>query len=192
MTPDESGSPEIGTAGVVEAVNRSARHDFSKGTVAVIRLVAGLGVDADAHQGSTDQHRSHVARDPTTANRRQVHLIQAELFDELRGRGFEIRAGDIGENVTTRGVALLELPTGARLRVGRSAVVELTGLRNPCQQLDRFAAGLMQAVLERDAAGNLVRKSGVMAIVVEGGEVRGGDPIRIELPLPPYRPLVPV
>ena len=177
---------------VVTAVSRSARHSFSKPTQLVIRLVAGLGVEGDAHMGETVKHRARVARDPSQPNLRQVHLMHTELFEELRAAGFRVAAGELGENVTTRGVDLLGLPTGARLRLGESAVVEVTGLRNPCVQIDKFQKGLMAAVLGRDADGNLVRKSGVMAIVLAGGEVHPGDPIAVELPPGPHRPLAPV
>ena len=173
----------------VIAVNRDANHDFSKDTVTVIRLVAGLGVEGDAHAGATVKHRSRVKRDPTVPNLRQVHLMHAELHDELNGKGFLVGAGVLGENVTTRGIDLLGLPTGTRLRLGREAVVEVTGLRNPCYQLDDYQKGLMAACLDRDADGNLIRKAGVMAIVIEGGDVRAGDPIAIELPPAPHRRL---
>jgi MOSC domain-containing protein YiiM len=177
---------------IVVAVSRSPAHTFSKRVEESIRLVAGLGVEGDAHLGATVKHRSRVARDPTQPNLRQVHLIHAELHDELRACGFEVSAGEMGENVTTRGVDLLGLPTGARLFLGDTAVVEVTGLRNPCAQLDRFQPGLMAAVLGRDEQGGLVRKAGVMAIVLTGGTVRIGDPIRVELPPRPHRALEPV
>lgn len=178
--------------GVVTAVSRSTAHTFSKANRCGIRLLTGLGVEGDAHLGETVKHRSHVARDPTQPNLRQVHLIHAELHDELRSRGFDVSAGRMGENITTRGIDLLGLPTGARLRLGGTAVVEVTGLRNPCSQLDGLRSGLMAAVLERDEDGNLIRKSGVMATVVADGEVRRGDPIRIGLPPKPHLPLEPV
>jgi MOSC domain-containing protein YiiM len=177
---------------VVVAVSRSARHTRAKANEQQIRLVAGHGVDGDAHAGETVKHRSRVRRDPTQPNLRQVHLIHAELHDELREAGFEVSPGEMGENVTTRGVDLLALPTGARLRLGESAVVEVTGLRNPCVQLDEMQAGLMAAVLDRDDTGNLVRKSGVMGVVLAGGEVRPGDPIDVEPPPEPHRALEPV
>jgi len=178
--------------GIIEAVSRSDGHTFGKTNRDAIRLLAGLGVEDDAHQGVTVKHRSRVARDPTQPNLRQVHLIHAELHDELGARGFTVRAGEMGENVTTRGVDLLALPVGARLHLGGDAVVEVTGLRNPCVQLDRFQPGLMAAVLDRDAHGGLVRKAGVMAIVLAGGDVRPGDPVRVELPAGPHRTLEPV
>jgi len=139
--------------------------------------------------GTTVKHRSRVAVDPTQPNLRQVHLIHAELHDELRAAGFNILAGQMGENITTRGIAVLGLPTGTRLHIGDTAVVEVTGLRNPCAQLDQFQPGLKAAVLGRDEQGNLIRKAGIMGIVLTSGAVKGGDHIHIELPAPPYRPL---
>ena len=177
---------------VVTAVSSSARHGFSKVDQPVVRLVAGLGVEGDAHAGVTVQHLSRVRRDPTQPNLRQVHLIPAELHDELAGAGFVVGPGDMGENVTTRGVDLLALPAGAVLRLGADAVIEVTGLRNPCAQLDRFQAGLLAAVLDRDADGQLVRKAGVMGVVRSGGDVRPGDSIEIDCPPGPHRPLSPV
>jgi len=178
--------------GVVTAVSRSARHTLTKPNQDNIRLLAGLGVEGDAHSGTTVKHRSRVARDPSQPNLRQVHLVHAELHDTLKEQGFAVGAGQMGENVTTRGIDLLGLPTGARLRLGDTAIIEVTGLRNPCAQLDRIQPGLMGATLERAADGSLIRKAGIMAVVVEGGEVRPGDPIRIELPPDPHRPLTPV
>ncbi len=178
--------------GRVTAVSRSAAHTMTKPNDGCIRLLEGLGVEGDAHLGTTVKHRSRVKRDPTQPNLRQVHLIHAELHDELREQGFELVAGQMGENVTTRGVDLLGLPTGTRLHLGGMAVVELTGLRNPCNQLDGIQQGLMAATLGRDADGNIVRKAGVMAIVLTGGDVRPNDPIRVELPAEPHTPLAPV
>jgi MOSC domain len=174
---------------VVTAVSSSAGHTFSKLPQAHVRLVAGLGVDGDAHSGATVKHRSRVARDPSQPNLRQVHLIHSELHDELRAGGFTVGAGQMGENITTRGIDLLALPTGTLLRLGAHAVVEVTGLRNPCTQLDDFQPGLLAAVLGRDEAGNVIRKAGIMGVVVSGGEVRPGDPIAAELPAEPHRPL---
>ena len=177
--------------GRVLAVHRSARHEFSKQPEDAIQLVAGLGVEGDAHSGATVQHRSRLARDRGAPNLRQVHLLQAELFDELVERNFAVFPGDLGENITTRGLKLLELPAGTRLRIG-SAEIELTGLRNPCSQIDRFQPGLTAAVLDRTADGELVRKAGVMGIVCEGGEIRAGDPILVHFPALPHHPLLPV
>jgi MOSC domain-containing protein YiiM len=167
---------------IIVSVSRGGQHTFSKPVVSAIRLVAGLGVEGDAHLGEKVKHRSRVRKNPDDPNLRQVHLIHEELFAELRQGGFEIVAGAIGENVTTRGIDLLGLPTGTRLRLGAEAVVEITGLRNPCRQLDDFAPGLMAATLGRDAEGRLVRKAGVMAIVIAGGDVQVGDAITVELP----------
>jgi MOSC domain-containing protein YiiM len=178
--------------GVVEAVNVSPAHTLRKPNQDSIRLLAGLGVEGDAHMGTTVKHRSRVARDPTQPNLRQVHLIHAELHDELRGNGFQVAAGEMGENITTRGVDLLDLPVGTRLRLGGEAVVEITGLRTPCAQLDTIQPGLMAAVLGRDEQGNLVRKAGVMGIVLAGGEVRPADAIQVDLPPAPHQPLGPV
>lgn len=177
---------------VVAAVCSGATHELSKPARASIRLLAGLGVEGDAHLGETIRHRSRVARDPRQPNLRQVHLLHAELLDELRAAGFGVEAGRLGENVTTRGLDLLALPTGARLHLGSQAVVELTGLRNPCAQLDGLQPGLMAATLARDAAGALVRKAGVMSVVRASGVVRAGDAIRVELPPAPRAALRPV
>lgn len=176
----------------VVAVSRHAAHTFSKSPADAISLVAGLGVAGDAHQGATIKHRSRVAVDPTQPNLRQVHLIHAELFDELRAKGFDIAPGDLGENVTTQGIDLLGLATGTRLQIGEAAIVEVMGLRNPCRQLDAFRPGLMKAVLGRDDAGGLIRKAGIMAIVTMSGEIRPGDRISIVLPAGPHRRLEPV
>jgi MOSC domain-containing protein YiiM len=179
-------------SGTIIAVSRSPKHEFSKENEGVITLLPGLGVEGDAHLGETVKHRSRVARDPSQPNLRQVHLIHAELHDELRAAGFTVGPGQMGENVTTRGVDLLGLPTGSRLRLGAEAVVEITGLRNPCAQLDGFQPGLMAATLDRDAEGNLIRKAGIMGVVIAGGTVRTGDPIAVELPAEPHRALEPV
>jgi MOSC domain-containing protein YiiM len=177
---------------VVTAVSRSATHTMSKPNEPAIRLLVGLGVEGDAHNGQTVKHRSRVRRDPSRPNLRQVHLIHAELHDELLAGGFDVQPGQMGENVTTRGLDLLALPTGTRLHLGDAAVIELTGLRNPCVQLDEIANGLMAATLDRDEQDNLVRKAGVMSVVLAGGEVRAGDPIRVELPAGQHRSLGPV
>jgi MOSC domain-containing protein YiiM len=178
--------------GVVVAVSCSATHSMSKPAAATIRLLAGLGVEGDAHLGETVKHRSRVARDPTQLNLRQVHLIHAELHDELRATGFALSPGEMGENITTRGIDLLGLPSGTRLRLGGAAVVEISGLRNPCGQLDGLRPGLMAATLARDEHGKLIRKAGVMAVVIVGGEVCAGDAITVELPAPPHESLTPV
>lgn len=167
---------------VVVAVSRKSGHGVDKPNQLVIRLVEGRGVEGDAHFGVTVKHRSRVRQNPDQPNLRQVHLIHAELHEELAARGFRMTPGLMGENVTTRGVDLLGLPRGARLRLGAEAVVEVTGLRNPCTQLDGLAAGLMAACLGRGPNGEPVRKAGVMAVVVRGGDIRAGDPIAVEPP----------
>jgi MOSC domain-containing protein YiiM len=178
--------------GSVVAVSLRSGHHFSKAPSLGIRLLTGLGVAGDAHMGATVKHRSRARKDPTAPNLRQVHLMHAELFEELRGQGFEVRPGDLGENVTTSGIDLLALPTGTRLHLGEAAIVEVTGLRNPCVQIDNFQKGLMAATLDRDSDGNLVRKAGIMAVVMAEGDVRPGDAVRVELPAPPHRPMLPV
>lgn len=173
----------------VIAVAAHGAHSFSKPLVPTIRLIAGQGVEGDAHCGVTVKHRSRVARDPTQPNLRQVHLLQAELFDALATAGFKIAPGDLGENLTTRGLDLLSLPVGTRLALGEEAVVEITGLRNPCHQIDGFRPGLLKQVLDRAPDGSLVRKAGIMGIVIAGGEVRAGDAIAVTLPALPHRRL---
>src|SRR4051812_40365841 len=167
---------------VVVAVCRDSQHRFSKSVTDEITLLAGLGVEGDAHAGVTVQHRSRVARDPSQPNLRQVHLIHAELLDEVDDAGFTVPAGAMGENVTTRGVDLLGLSAGTRLELGPEAVVEITGLRNPCTQIEAYEPGLLKRMVGRDADGGIVRRAGVMAIVLAGGEVRPGDAIRVVEP----------
>lgn len=161
----------------VQAVHRSAVHGFSKATEPFVVLLPGLGVEGDAHAGPTVKHRSRVAVDPNQPNLRQVHLLAAELLDELA-----VPPGALGENVTTTGLDLIGLPVGTRLRLGPDAVVELTGLRNPCRQIDHYRRGLLKQVVHHDAAGALVRRAGVMSVVLAGGTVRPGDAIAVELP----------
>jgi len=173
----------------VVAVSASATHSFSKSVVPSIDLITGIGVAGDAHSGATVRHRSRVRRDPTQPNLRQVHLMHAELFDDLRVAGFDVAPGDLGENVTTCGVDLLGLPEGAVLTLGDDAVVEITGLRNPCYQIDDFRSGLLKQVVGVDTDGNVVRRTGVMAVVRVGGTVRTGDPITVAHPGGPHRPL---
>ncbi len=177
------------TRAEIAAVSARDGHHFSKANRAAIRLLKGLGVEGDAHMGETVKHRSRVKADPTQPNLRQVHLIAAELFEELAGKGFTVRPGDIGENVTTRGIDLLALPRGTLLHLGEAAIVEVTGLRNPCSQIDNFQPGLMQAVLGRDAEGRLELRAGIMGVVREGGEVKPGDPIKVTMPAAPHQRL---
>jgi MOSC domain-containing protein YiiM len=176
----------------VVAVSRDTDHRFSKPVVDEIVLIEGWGIEGDAHAGRTVQHRSRVARNPSEPNLRQVHLLHAELFDEVADAGFAVAPGQMGENVTTRGIDLLGLPTGTLLHLGERAVVQVTGLRNPCQQINGFEDGLLKAVIGRNEDGTARRKGGVMSVVVAGGTVRGGDPIRVELPVGEAEPLRPV
>jgi MOSC domain-containing protein YiiM len=179
----------VNRTGQVVAVALDGQHRFSKLVAEEITLVQGIGVEGDAHAGVTVQHRSRVAADPTQPNLRQVHLIHAELHDELRGQGFEVAPGELGENVVTRGIDLLALPRGTRLTLGPGAEVEITGLRNPCQQINGFRPRLLQAVLDRDAVGNVRRRAGIMGIVLRGGVVRPGDAIEVRLPAAPHQAL---
>ncbi|MET9114462.1 MOSC domain-containing protein [Streptomyces longwoodensis] len=175
--------------GVVTAVSSNGAYSFTKPNRDSIRVLAGLGVEGDVHAGVTVKHRSRMAQDPTQPNLRQVHLIHEELFTEVGAHGYEVAPGELGENITTRGLDLLGLPVGTLLRIGDSAVLEVTGLRNPCRQIDGFQDGLLKQVVGRDEHGNVVRKAGIMSVVKEGGVVRPGDTIDVRLPDGPHRPL---
>ncbi|MBB5361127.1 MOSC domain-containing protein [Deinococcus humi] len=176
-------------SGTVQSVSASPQHAFSKARQSQIRLLAGLGVEGDAHAGATVQHLSRVRQNPDQPNLRQVHLIHAELLGELAGQGFDVRPGDLGENILTSGLDLLTLPQGTRLHIGAEALVEITGLRKPCAQIDRFQPGLLKAVLATDGSGNVIRKAGIMGVVLRGGTVCPDDEIRVQLPPLPYLPL---
>ncbi|MEU0246094.1 MOSC domain-containing protein [Streptomyces sp. NPDC006235] len=176
-------------SGRVTAVSSNGEYSFTKPNRDSIGLLAGLGVEGDVHAGVTVKHRSRIAQDPTQPNLRQVHLMHEELFEEVGEEGFKVAPGELGENITTRGVDLLGLPAGALLRIGDTAVLEVTGLRNPCLQIDLFQDGLLKRVVGRDEAGNVVRKAGIMSVVRQGGVVRPGDAIAVELPAEPHRPL---
>lgn len=175
--------------GTVIAVSKSADYTFSKPNQGSIRLLAGLGVEGDVHSGEKVRHRSRVKQDPDQPNLRQVHLIHSELHEELRAQGFDVSAGRMGENIATRGIGLLSLPKGTRLHLGKEAIVEVTGLRNPCKQLDDYQDGLLKACVDKDEQGHIIRKAGVMSIVLVGGEVFPNDEIRIEYPPEPYVPM---
>lgn len=179
-------------AGEVVAVSRSGARGITKEVVDSIVLVAGHGVEGDIHAGSTVQHASRIARDPSVPNLRQVHLLHAELLDELNAAGFDLGPGDIGENVLVRAVDLLGLSIGTRLHLGDSAVVEVTGLRNPCAQLEALRPGLMEACVRRWPDGHLERLAGIMSVVVEGGEVRTGDAVEVMRPVGEHVALGPV
>jgi MOSC domain-containing protein YiiM len=179
-----------GPHGRVVAVCADESHNFSKPLRSSIRLLKGLGVESDAHLGETVKHRSRVRQNPDAPNLRQVHLMHTELFDEVRAKGFDVKPGDLGENVTTEGIDLLGLSAGTRLHLGSEVVIEVTGLRNPCHQIDDFQKGLLHATLDKSGP-HLVRKTGVMSVVLVGGDVRPGDSIRVEAPQGPHRPLLP-
>ena len=179
-------------SGRVVAVAAAARHRFSKSPAISIRLVAGLGVQGDAHAGATVMHVWDRRRAPDTPNLRQVHLVQAELFDALRAEGFTLGPAEIGENITTRGIDLTALPRGARLHLGDTAIIELTGLRTPCSQIDQFQPGLRRAVQAQDALGRPFLRDAVMAVVLTGGDVSQGDAIGVRIPQGAFETLAPV
>jgi MOSC domain-containing protein YiiM len=176
------------TASVV-AVSRDDKHRFSKPVVPSIRLLSGYGIEGDSHAGSTTQHRYLIRTDPGRPNLTQVHLVASELFDELAADGFEVSAGQLGENIATVGVDLLALPVGTRLHLGSDAVVEVTGMRDPCSMIDKFQQGLKGVLKTKDEAGRVLRKAGIMGVVVADGTVAPGDSLRVELPAEPHRPL---
>lgn len=173
----------------VIGVHIGTAHEFSKIPQETVRLIENYGVEGDAHAGRTDQHLFHIRRFGEQPNLRQVHLIQAEFFDAMSVEGHSIQPGDLGENIATQGVDLLSLPTGTRLRLGADAIIELTGLRNPCHQIDNFQAGLLQHCKIATPSG-IVRKAGVMAIVINSGDVKSGAKITVDLPTGPHKPLV--
>jgi MOSC domain-containing protein YiiM len=175
--------------GSVVAVSRDDKHRFSKPVVEAIRLIVGHGIEGDTHAGATTQHRYLIRTDPTRANLTQVHLVRSELFAELADAGFDVSAGQLGENITTAGLDLLALPVGTRLHLGSDAVVEVTGMRDPCSMIDKFQQGLKGALKNTDASGRILRRAGIMGIVVEGGTVCPGDKLRVELPAGEHRPL---
>jgi MOSC domain-containing protein YiiM len=178
--------------GLVLAVSAKITHGFSKEPRRAIQLIAGVGVEGDVHAGVTTQHRYLLKKDPKRSNLTQVHLIHSELFEEMSVAGFTLSAGEMGENVTTSGVDLLGLPVGAKLYLGETAVVEVTGLRDPCSQINGLRPGLMKALIGKDSAGKIVRRAGIMGVVLEGGEVRTGSRIRVELPEKPWVKMGPV
>ena len=175
--------------GTVVAVSRDDKHRFSKPVVPSITLLAGYGIEGDSHAGATTQHRYLIRTDPTRANLTQVHLVRTELFDELAAEGFTVSAGQLGENITTAGLDLLALPVGTRLHLGADAIVEVTGMRDPCSMIDKFQKGLKKALKHPDASGRVLRKAGIMGIVITTGTVSPGDDLRVELPAEPHVPL---
>lgn len=175
--------------GKIIALSKSATHTMQKYNEESIQLLKGLGVEGDAHMGETVKHRSRVAKDPTKPNLRQVHLIHRELHEELSTQGFNVLPGQMGENITTEGIALLDLPRNTILCIGETAQLQVTGLRNPCHQLNGIQEGLLKAVVDKDEEGNIVRKAGIMTIVLEGGEINVGDEILVQLPTGPFEKL---
>ena len=173
----------------IVSLSKSAQHSFSKTTCKSLTLIEGEGVEDDAHRGTLVKHRSRVKASPTAPNLRQVHLIHYELIAQLQKSGFDIQAATMGENITTEGIDLLSLPRGTQLEIGENALIQITGLRNPCKQLDNFASGLLAAVLDRAQDGSLIRKAGIMAVVESGGEVVIGDIITVQLPAEPHQNL---
>jgi MOSC domain-containing protein YiiM len=166
----------------VIAVCSKETHGVRKLQRAAVKLVVNHGVEGDYHAGALVRHRSRVARDPQQPNLRQVHLMHAELFDELSAIGIDVAPGDMGENITTRGLPILDLTPGTRLHLGDSAIVEITGCRNPCAQLNDIDQRLLAQVAQKAADGSIIRKAGIMGIVIVGGVVRPGDAIRVEAP----------
>ena len=127
----------------VVGVHSSPEHTFTKQAQSSIELVAGIGVQGDAHAGATVKHSYLLRKKPEKPNLRQVHLIASELIDELRLEGFNVERGSMGENITTSGVQLTSLPHGTRLVFASGAAIELTGIRTPCKQLNGFQDGLL-------------------------------------------------
>lgn len=177
----------------VVAVSLSAKHGFSKVPQAAIRLIAGEGVEGDVHRGERTQHLYRMRQDPTQPNLCQVHLLSSEKLEELRAKEFAVRPGDLGENILTEGLDLLNLPLATLLRVGEDALLQVTGLRTPCLKIDKYQRGLQQHMWgERDELGRRTRRAGIMTIVLHGGLVRSSYPIAIEVPPEPHLPLPPV
>jgi MOSC domain-containing protein YiiM len=175
--------------GKVIAVSKSSSYTFNKYNCDKIMLITGIGVEGDIHSGKKVKHRSRVRKNPDAPNLRQVHLMHTELFEELKLKDFKVSPGQMGENITTEGLNILDLPKDTILKIGESAEIQVTGLRNPCNQINSIQKGLMQAVLDKDENGNLIRKAGIMSIVLKGGEVKVGDKILVELPEKPHTPL---
>ncbi|MCG8328000.1 MAG: MOSC domain-containing protein [Chitinophagales bacterium] len=175
--------------GIVKSLSKSKGHTFNKYNCDQLTLLKGLGVEGDAHMGEKVKHRSRVAKDPNQPNLRQVHLIHAELFEELAQQGFQVQDGEMGENITTTGIDLLNLPKDTILSIGTASKIKITGLRNPCNQINSIQNGLMQALIDKDEEGNIIRKAGIMGIVLEGGAVNVGDEILVELPAEPHMKL---
>jgi MOSC domain len=183
-----SQSDALSLQGTVVAVAADRGHRFSKPTRDRIVLLEGHGVEGDAHAGPFVRHRYLARRRPRVPNLRQVHLIPSELFRSLSEAGFEVAAGDLGENITTTGLDLERMPLGTLIEFGLMAMIELTGLRTPCVLIDRFQAGLKRQVLSSDETGPPF-KCGVLGVVRSGGPVAAGDAARARLPSSRFRTL---
>lgn len=173
----------------VISVSRSSGHSFRKACEESINLIEGFGVEGDVHAGKKIKHTFLAKEDPDRKNIRQIHLIAAELFTELKGKGFNVDPGQLGENITTEGIDLLSLPTGTLLHIGNGAVIELTALRQPCIQIDEFQQGLLKEVVYKDSGGNIIRKVGVMGVILVSGAVSPNDEIIVETPDKPHHKL---
>ena len=173
----------------VVAVSKDEYHRFSKVPCTQITLIKGVGVRGDTHSGVTVQHLFAVEQDPRQPNLRQVHLLQQEFLDQARDQGYELTPGDLGENILTDDLDLVGLWQDTLLHIGSQAVVRVSGLRNPCAQIDSFRPGLLQVAVRRDLKGDVVRKAGIMGVVTTGGVVHPGDEIEVEWPAQPHRRL---
>jgi len=174
---------------IVHSLSISEQHTFSKNVLDEVEVIAGIGIKGDAHAGKTVKHRSRVAKDPTQPNLRQIHLIHLELLSELAAKGYHVKPGDLGENITTQGISLLDLPKDTILTIGKSVEVQITGLRNPCHQIDKFQKGLLKEVVGKNDAGEIVRMAGIMGIVLKGGIIKVNDAIHITYPNLPFERL---
>jgi MOSC domain-containing protein YiiM len=172
----------------VVAVHRKEEYGVFKEIQESVHLVKGFGVQGDAHMGTLVQHRYNKKQNPNQPNLRQVHLIQAELFDDLKELGLIVKPGEMGENITTRNIDIINLPLDTKLHLGDSAILQLTGLREPCGQLNTVQKGLKNAVLDESGKSRV----GVMSVVLRGGAVKADDLIRVELPSEPHQDLQPV
>jgi len=176
-------------SGKVHSLSSSAQHSFSKHTTHQVEVIKGIGIKGDAHAGVKVKHRSRVAKDPNQPNLRQIHLIHLELLKELVAKGYTVNPGDLGENITTEGISILNLPKDTILKIGENVAIQITGLRNPCHQIDKFQKGLLKEVVGKNDAGDIIRMAGIMAIVLEGGMIKVNDEILVELPALPHQKL---
>ena len=112
-----------------------------------------------------------------------------EILSELNDKGFSVIPGELGENITTQGIDLLSLPQGCQLHIGKTTIIELTALRNPCVQIENFQTGMLKEVISKDKQGKIMRKLGMMGVVLSGGHVQPNDEITIQLPEQPHKSL---